>query len=249
VGVILETVEVTRSFGAVKAADNLSLRLEEGQVVGIVGPNGSGKTTFVNIVTGYVKPAHGRVLFRGQDITRLSPREVTARGIARSFQVPQLYTHLTILENVLVALSVQARRHWDFWRPLRLDDRVAAAHAVLDQFGFKDGADQQVLTLPEGGRKVLDVALSFALQPSVLLLDEPTSGVSVEDKFGVMDTLMQVVKASGVTAVFVEHDMDVVARYADRVVVFAEGRILANDRPEAVFADPAVRLHVLGEGV
>jgi branched-chain amino acid transport system ATP-binding protein len=249
VGVILETVEVTRSFGAVKAADNLSLRLEEGQVVGIVGPNGSGKTTFVNIVTGYVKPAHGRVLFRGQDITRLSPREVTARGIARSFQIPQLYTRLTILDNVLIALSVQAKRHWDFWRPLRVDDRVEAAAHLLDQFGFKDGTDQQVVTLPEGGRKVLDVALSFALQPSVLLLDEPTSGVSVDDKFGVMDTLMHVVKASGVTAVFVEHDMDVVARYADRVVVFAEGAILADDRPDAIFADPAVRMHVLGEGV
>jgi branched-chain amino acid transport system ATP-binding protein len=249
VGVVLETVAVSRSFGAVKAADNLSLRFAEGQVVGIVGPNGSGKTTFVNIVTGYVKPTHGRILFRDRDITRLRPRDVTNLGIARSFQIPQLYTHLSVLENTLIALSVQEKQHWEFWRPLRLDGRIEAALRVLDQFGFKDGADQRVSTLPEGGRKVLDVALSFALQPSVLLLDEPTSGVSVDDKFGVMDTLMRVVKESGVTAVFVEHDMDVVARYADRVLVFAEGTILADDRPETVFANPAVRAHVLGEGV
>jgi branched-chain amino acid transport system ATP-binding protein len=248
-GVILETLGVSRFFGAVKAADNLSIRLEEGQIVGIVGPNGSGKTTFVNIVTGYIKPTTGRVLFRDRDITRLRPREVTVLGIARSFQIPQLYGHLTILESMLIALSVQEKRHWDFWRPLRTEDRVERARRTLHQFGFQDGVDQQVSTLPEGGRKVLDVALSFALQPSVLLLDEPTSGVSVDDKFGVMDTLIQVVRASGVTAVFVEHDMDVVARYADRVLVFAEGRILADDRPEAVFANPAVRTHVLGEGV
>jgi branched-chain amino acid transport system ATP-binding protein len=249
VGAVLETINLTKSFGAVKAADHLSVQLEEEQVVGIVGPNGSGKTTFVNIVTGYIKPAQGQVLFRGRDITGLRPREVTNLGIARSFQVPQLYTRLTVLENVLIALSIRAKQHWDFWRPLRVDGRVEEALQLLDQFGFGAGVDQQVSTLPEGGRKVLDVALSFALQPTVLLLDEPTSGVSVDEKFGVMDTLIRVMEASRVTAVFIEHDMDVVVRYAQRVLVFAEGKILADDRPEAVFANPAVRTHVLGEGV
>lgn len=246
-GAVLETVGVTRYFGAVKAADGLTVQLEEGQVVGIVGPNGSGKTTFVNIVTGYIKPTEGTVRFRGRDITGLKPREVTNLGVARSFQVPQLYTRLTVLENMLVALSIRSRQHWDFWRPLGLAPGVAEALHLLDQFGFKEDADQPVSTLPEGGRKVLDVALSFALGPTVLLLDEPTSGVSVDEKFGVMDTLIHVVRESGITAVFVEHDMDVVARYADRVLVFAEGKILADDRPETVLANPAVRAHVLGE--
>lgn len=248
-GTVLETVNVTRYFGAVKAADHLSVQLEEGQVVGIVGPNGSGKTTFVNIVTGYMKPTEGTVRFRGRDITSLSPREVTRLGVARSFQVPQLYTRLTVLENMLVALSIRSNQHWDFWRPLRLAPRVEEALHVLDQFGFKEGVEQRTSTLPEGGRKVLDVALSFALRPSVLLLDEPTSGVSVDEKFGVMDTLVRVVKESQITVVFIEHDMDVVARYADRVLVFAEGTILADDRPDAVFVNPAVRTHVLGEGL
>ena len=248
-GVVLETVNVTRHFGAVKAADHLNIQLQEGQVVGIVGPNGSGKTTFVNIVTGYIKPTEGQVRFKGDDITGLNPREVTNLGIARSFQIPQLYTSLSILENMLIALSIRSRQHWDFWRPLKSDQRVEEAHRILADFGFTDGVDQRVSTLPEGGRKLLDVALSFALDPTLLLLDEPTSGVSVDDKFGVMDTLMGVVKSSQITAVFIEHDMDVVARYADRVLVFADGAILADDRPEAVFANPAVRTHVLGEGV
>jgi branched-chain amino acid transport system ATP-binding protein len=249
VGAVLETINVTRTFGAVRAVDGLTVQLEEGQVVGIVGPNGSGKTTFVNIVTGYIKPSQGTVRFRGRDITRLRPREVTNLGVARSFQVPQLYTRLTVLENMLVALSVRARQHWDFWQPLKVPPRIDEARYLLDQFGFKEGADQPASTLPEGGRKVLDVALSFALRPTVLLLDEPTSGVSVDEKFGVMDTLMGVVRESGITAVFIEHDMDVVARYADRVLVFAEGKIIADDRPGAIFADPAVRAHVLGEGL
>jgi branched-chain amino acid transport system ATP-binding protein len=249
VGAVLETVNVTRCFGAVRAVDGLTVQLAEGEVVGIVGPNGSGKTTFVNIVTGYLKPTEGAVRFRGRDITSLKPREVTNLGVARSFQVPQLYPRLTVLENMLIALSIRSRRHWDFWQPLKVTPRIEEALHLLDQFGFKEGADQPTSTLPEGGRKVLDVALSFALGPTLLLLDEPTSGVSVDEKFGVMDTLMDIVRESGITAVFIEHDMDVVARYADRVLVFAEGKILADDRPDAIFANPAVRAHVLGEGL
>jgi len=249
VGVVLEALNVVRHFGAVKAADNVSVQLQEGQTVGIVGPNGSGKTTFVNIVTGYVKPTAGQVRFREQDITGLEPREVTNLGIARSFQIPQLYTSLTILENMLIALSIRSRQHWGFWGPLKSADRVGEATQLLARFGFADGIDQRVSTLPEGGRKLLDVALSFALGPKLLLLDEPTSGVSVDDKFGVMDTLMEAMKRSEITAVFIEHDMDIVARYADRVLVFAEGSILADGDPDSVFANPAVRTHVLGDGV
>jgi branched-chain amino acid transport system ATP-binding protein len=248
-GAVLETVDVTRHFGAVKAADHLSIQLHEQQVVGIVGPNGSGKTTFVNIVTGYLKPTHGQVFFKGSEVTGLHPRQLTNMGITRSFQVPQLYTRLSILENMLLALTIHAGQHWDFWKPLKSDTRTTKALEVLGQFGFNDGLDQQASTLPEGGRKLLDVALSFALEPTLLLMDEPTSGVSVDEKFDVMDKLLGVVKESATTAVFIEHDMDVIGRYADRVLVFSEGAILADDRPDAVFANPEVRKHVLGEGM
>lgn len=248
-GVVLETLGVTRHFGAVKAADDLSLKLEEGQFVGIVGPNGSGKTTFVNIVTGYLKPTSGRILFRGEDVTGLDPRILTRRGITRSFQIPQLYNRLTILENMLIARAISTRHQYEFWKPLKTPERIEQALQVLDQFGFKDNADAKVSTLPEGGRKVLDVALSFSLHPTLLLLDEPTSGVSADDKFAIMDSLMGVLRGGANTTVFIEHDMDVVERYADRVLVFSEGTILADGTPKAVFANPEVRRHVLGEGL
>lgn len=245
---VLETRDVTHSFAAVKAADHLNVQLNEGQIVGIVGPNGSGKTTFVNIVTGYVKPRHGQVLFKGHEVTGLDPRELTKLGITRSFQIPQLYTRLSILENMLIALAIRSGRHWQFWRPLKTPERIEEGLQVLAQFGFKDGADQKVSTLPEGGRKLLDVALSIALQPVLLLLDEPTSGVSVDEKFGVMDALVRVVKETGITTVFVEHDMDVVVRYADRVIVFAEGSIMAEGPPQLVLSREDVRRHLLGDG-
>ena len=246
---VLEARELTRSFGAVKAADHLNLCLEEGQIIGIVGPNGSGKTTFVNIVTGYVKPTQGQILFRGRDVTGRDPRELTKLGITRSFQIPQLYTGLSILDNMLIALAIRAGQHWQFWQPLKTPARVEAALRVLDRFGFSpDAADRQVSALPEGGRKLLDVALSIALEPQLLLLDEPTSGVSVDDKFEVMDALIQVLKDARITTVFIEHDMDVVERYADRVIVFADGAIMAEGRPESVLADANVRRHLLGEG-
>jgi branched-chain amino acid transport system ATP-binding protein len=247
VSVVLETRDVTRSFGAVKGADHLSVQLVEGQMVGIVGPNGSGKTTFVNIVTGYVKPSEGHVVFRGREVTGLDPRELTRLGITRSFQIPQLYTRLSILENMLVALAIRSGDHWQFWQPMKTAPRIDAALQVLDQFGFKDGAEQAASTLPEGGRKLLDVALSVALEPSLLLLDEPTSGVSVDDKFQVMDALLRAVKERSITTVFIEHDMDVVARYADRLVVFADGAIMAEGQPDQVLAREDVRRHVLGE--
>jgi branched-chain amino acid transport system ATP-binding protein len=249
VGVLLETVNVRRYFGAVRAADNLSIQLEQGQVVGIVGPNGSGKTTFVNIVTGYVKPTTGQIHFDGHEVTGLSPRELTRRGISRSFQIPQLYIRLSVLENMLIALAIRDGQQFDFWRPLKTDQRIEQALAVLDHFGFSDDASQEVATLPEGARKLLDVALSFALQPRLLLLDEPTSGVSADDKFGIMDTLMGVLRASAITTVFVEHDMEVVERYAERVLVFSDGTIMDDGPTAAVFANPEVRRHVLGEGV
>jgi len=245
---VLETRDVTRQFGAVKAADHVNVRVQEGQIVGIVGPNGSGKTTFVNIVTGHVKPALGQVLYRGRDVTGLSPPELTKLGIARSFQIPQLYVGLTLLENMLVALSIQSGDHWRFWQPLKTPARINEALRLLDQFGFRDNVDQKVSVLPEGGRKLLDVALSFALGPNLLLLDEPTSGVSAHEKFGVMDALVSVFRDSRITTVFVEHDMDIVARYAERVIVFADGSVLAEGPPDTVFRQAEVIRHVLGEG-
>lgn len=245
--IAFETVNLTKFFGMVRAAEDLNIRIAHGELVGIVGPNGSGKTTFLNLVTGYVKPDRGRVRYLGEDITGLSPRTVATLGIARSFQIPQLYSDLTVEENLLLALAFRSGRGGDFWGRLDPGPRVAEAGQILCQFGLDDHTRRRASELPEGERKLLDIALSFALRPRVLLMDEPTSGVSVKDKFFIMDTLVRVLKGEGVTTVFVEHDMDVVRRYAERVLVFNEGKVLADGSPDAVFGDADVRRAVLGK--
>ena len=244
---VLETVSLTKFFGMVRAAEDLSLRFQEGELVGIVGPNGSGKTTLLNVITGYVKPDRGRIRYQGRDITGLPPRAVADLGIARSFQMPQLYLSLTVLENLVLALAIRAGRAREFWAPLARVDRLDDARRILEQFGLEEHASHDAGQLPEGARKLLDVALSFARRPRILLMDEPTSGVSARDKSTVMDTLVPVLKGTGVTTIFVEHDMEVVQRYAERVLAFDEGKVVAAGSPEAVLADPAVRRALLGQ--
>ena len=243
---ILHTIDLTKSFGMVQAADRITVRIAPGELVGIVGANGSGKTTFLNLITGYLRPDHGRILIMGQDSTGLPPRLVTRRGLARSFQIPQLYTALSVLENVLLSLAAQARKSTGFWRPLYRRQWTAEGMDILARFGLTAYAARSVAELPEGGRKLLDVALSFALKPRVLLMDEPTSGVSIEDKFQVMDTLMGVLQQSQMTTIFVEHDMDVIQRYSQRVLVFDNGTVIADGKPDQILASPEVRRAVLG---
>jgi branched-chain amino acid transport system ATP-binding protein len=244
--VILETRGLTRRFGAVVAADAIDVTVDEGRVVGMIGPNGAGKTTFLNIVTGYVRPDRGTVHFRGRDVTGMPPRALAALGLTRSFQIPQLFPTLTVLENVMLAQRIAAGGAREFWRPLHTAGAVEAARDVLARFRLGDAAGQVVATLPEGGRKLLDIALALVRRPGLLLLDEPTSGVSVEEKFDLFDVLIGVLRADRVTTIFVEHDMEVVSRYADEVLAFADGRVLARGTPAAVLADPQVRRLVVG---
>ncbi len=243
---ILETMSLNKNFGMVKAADNINISLNEGEVVGIVGANGSGKTTLLNLITGYLQPTSGEIRFRNNNITGLSPREVIALWIARSFQIPQLYTGLTVIENMLIAVSARSGKSWDFWAPIRKNSWVEEALGTLKKFGFENDANQVVANLPEGGRKLLDVAISFVLKPDLLLMDEPTSGVSIKEKSAVMDALINALKDVGVTTVFVEHDVEIVERYAERVLVFDNGKVIADGTFNAVFADASVRQVVLG---
>jgi branched-chain amino acid transport system ATP-binding protein len=243
---ILQTVDLTKSFGMVKAASAINIQISQGELVGIVGANGSGKTTFLNLITGYLKPDRGRTLIMGRESTGLPPRLVTMLGVARSFQIPQLYTGLSVLENVLLALAAGAKRGTEYWKPLYRDPWVEESLDLLQQFGLKPYAYRPVAELPEGGRKLLDVVLSFALKPRLLLMDEPTSGVSIEDKFEVMDTLVGVLQQSDITTIFVEHDMEVVQRYSRRVLVFDNGEVIADGKPESVLMTPEVRKAILG---
>ena len=244
---MIEVDNVSKAFDMLRAVDDVSLSLGEGEIVGIIGTNGSGKTTLLNLITGYLEPTSGRILFQGADITGLGPRRVTALGVARSFQIPQLYTGLTVLDNVLIAIAAHSGRVTDFWTPMYGREQLNKANEVLAQFGLRDQAAGAVSNLPEGGRKVLDVALSVILEPKVLLMDEPTSGVSARDKFSVMDTLMPTLKERNVTTIFVEHDMEIIERYAERAVAFDGGKIIADGPVAEVLATREGRRAVLGE--
>lgn len=243
---VLETHRLTKSFGGVLAVDDVSVAIGHGEVVGIVGSNGAGKTTFVNLVTGYLKPERGRILYLGQDITASPPREVARLGIARSFQIPQIYASLTVQENVLIALAARQKESLRPWAPLSTAAREEEALTLLDPFGLAEHAARPVSELPEGGLKLLDIALASALMPRLLLLDEPTSGVSSKEKFAVMDTLVRILTEREVTAIFVEHDLEVVTHYAERLLVFHVGSVIADGPPRVVLADPEVRKAVIG---
>ncbi len=243
---ILQTENLNKHFGGIPAADNLNIGVEQGEMVGIVGANGSGKTTFVNLVTGYLKPDGGRIMLMGRDTTSLPPREIIKLGVARSFQIPQLYHLMNVLESLLLSLAAQSGNGGSFWQPLLEKKRIAEGLEILERFGLKDYAYRAVSELPEGGRKLIDIAMSFALKPKLLMLDEPTSGVSIEDKFEVMDTLVEVLQESDITTIFIEHDMEVIQRYGKRVIVFDDGKVIADGKPDDVLADPEVRKTVLG---
>ena len=244
---ILRAENVNISFGMVVAAENVNVIVEPGEFVGIVGANGSGKTTFLNLITGYLTPDSGRILVMDQDATGLAPRLVTKMGVARSFQVPQLYTNMTVLEGMLLSIASASGAASNFWKPINRETWKSEGLNTLERFGLDDYADRAVSELPQGGRKLLDIALSFALKPKLLLMDEPTSGVSIEDKFEVMDTLVNVLREGDITTVFVEHDMEVIQRYGKRVLVFDAGRVIADGDPEQVLADPEVKKNVLGQ--
>ncbi len=236
---------VQKKFGAVVAAADINLDIPHGQKLSLIGSNGAGKTTFVNMITGFIKPDAGTILLHGDNITGLEPRVITRKGVARSFQIPQLYKDLTVLDNMLVAVASQ-HDNLSFWRPAKNAAAIARAQQLLERFDLSQHASRVVSELPGGVRKLLDIAMALTKQPKLLLLDEPTSGVSANEKFPMMDTIMRALAVEAVTVLFVEHDMDIVERYADRVVAFYSGRIIADDTPAAALAAPDVRRYVTG---
>ena len=233
------------SFGGVKAADGVNLTIHEGEFVAIIGPNGSGKTTFLNLCTGYLRPSSGAVWLEDREITAMAPRLIARKGIARAFQIPQLFTDHTVIENVMLALAAH-RNIWEALTPLNRPAYVDEAMELLELLGLEEHANAIAGTLPEGLRKLADVTVAMALRPRLLLLDEPTSGVSALERFPLMDTLMKAMRAQNITALFVEHDMEIVEKYADRVVVWDSGQVMAEGRPDTVMKDPRVLKSVVG---
>ncbi len=246
---LLDVRDLHKRFGALTAVSGVSLALAEHEVVGVIGSNGAGKTTFINMVTGYLSPSRGTITFRGRDITGRPPRQVIGLGIARSFQVPQVFATASVIDNLLIAIGIAEDGALPVWNPLHRHEHLTRAKAMLESYGIEDYAEQPASLLPQGIRKLLDIAMATVRTPELLLLDEPTSGISVGEKFTIMNTIMAALRAQNTTVLFIEHDMEIVGRYAERVIAFADGVIIADGLPDAVISDPEVRRLVVGERV
>jgi branched-chain amino acid transport system ATP-binding protein len=244
---LLRTVKLKKYFGDTHAVDSVDFTVTEGEFLSLVGSNGAGKTSLVNLISAYLVPDSGQILFNDQDITYSSVYDRVRAGIARSFQLVNLFDDMSVFDNV--ALSIFAREG-KIHNPMALaehDTEVAQeALELLAQFGLESKRTIRAGGLAQGERKLLDVAVAYALRPKLLFLDEPTSGVSTRDKLQIMDTVSSVVRAGNVTAVVIEHDMDVVFKYSDRIVAMHEGRIFADGTPDEIRRNEEVATTLLG---
>ena len=247
---LLRTVNLKKYFGDTRAVDGVNFTVAKGEFLSLVGSNGAGKTSLVNLISAYLIPDEGQIILDEVDITRSTVNDRVRAGISRSFQLVNLFDDLSTFDNVALAIFSRQEKTRN---PMTLADNdtevTEEALGLLRQFGLNRHRDVQARGLAQGERKLLDVAVAYALRPKLLFLDEPTSGVSTRDKAQIMDTVSSVVRAGGITAVVIEHDMDVVFKYSDRVVVMHEGRFLADGPPAEIRQNSDVAKYLLGTDV
>lgn len=236
---LLATRGLVKEFAGFRAVDGVDLELPEGQTLAIIGPNGAGKTTFFNLLSGFLRPTAGTISYRGRNITGLDAASVARLGIVRSFQISSIFPHLSVRDNVKVALLSKTTMPHRFWAPGSVSDQFdAPADALLDQLRLADRARTLAALLPYGKKRALELAITLALDPQLLLLDEPTSGLGTED----IDPIIALVKnaSRGRTVILVEHNMNVVERLSNHVVVLQYGKIICAGSYERVRNDPLV---------
>jgi branched-chain amino acid transport system ATP-binding protein len=245
---ILEARGIRQFYGDFCALDGVSFALEAGQLVSIIGPNGAGKSTLVSVLSGLLHPSAGTVRFKGRDIRGIGTGRLARLGLARSFQLVQIFPELTVFETLQAAVLSRLGRGRRLLASLAADGEARDdATRVAQLFGLAEKLHHPSRTLPQGDKKLLDVAAAFALRPDVILLDEPTSGVSTRDKTAVMQMLVRASRGMGVQAILlVEHDMDIVFGYSDRIIALQQGRILADTTPAGLRGDEAVLAAVVG---
>jgi branched-chain amino acid transport system ATP-binding protein len=245
--IILETEDLTKEFAGFVAVNGVSLRVARGTIHALIGPNGAGKTTCFNLLTKFLPPTRGRITFQGQDITALAPTDVARLGLVRSFQISAVFPHLTLRENVRIALQRKRGGSFDFWRSKtvlnELDDR---AMALLADVGLAEFADLTAVELPYGRKRALELATTIAVDPEMLLLDEPTAGMGHED----IDRIAALIRsvAANRTVLMVEHNLSVVSNLSDRITVLTRGRVLAEGDYATVSNNPEVREAYMGTG-
>ena len=244
---ILTTEGLTKEFTGFIAVRNVDLRIRRGTIHALIGPNGAGKSTCFNLLTKFIEPTSGRITYNGRDITGFEPVEIARLGLVRSFQISAVFPHLSVLENVRVAVQRQRGDSFDFWRPatvLRgLNERSVA---LLDAVGLTPWAGILAGELPYGRKRALEIATTLALEPEMMLLDEPTSGMTAEDVLRIADLIRRA--SAGRTVLMVEHNLSVVSRVSDRITVLARGEVLAEGNYEQVSRDPRVVEAYIGTG-
>ncbi|WP_114470414.1 ABC transporter ATP-binding protein [Pseudorhodoferax soli] len=246
--VLLETSGLRKEFKGFVAVDGVCLKVRRGDIHALIGPNGAGKTTMFNLLTKFLPPSAGKVVFKGQDITHADPATTARMGIVRSFQISAVFPHMTVLQNVRIALQRELNNTFHFWRPRRsLDVLNDRAMALLSDVGLSGFAHEQTGSLSYGRKRALEIATTLALDPELMLLDEPTQGMGHED-VGMVIELIQRVSANR-TILMVEHNMNVVSRIADRITVLQRGAILAEGCYRDVSKDPRVVEAYMGTAV
>ena len=245
--VIIETNGLTKEFAGFTAVNNVNLKVKRGSIHALIGPNGAGKTTCFNLITKFLSPTRGTIHFKGRDITKLKPADIARLGLVRSFQISATFPHLTLVENVRLALQRPEGLHYQFWKSERALDRLnGRAMELLAEVGLTDYAGLTAVELPYGRKRALEIATTLALEPEMLLLDEPMAGMGREDIARVSDLIRKVAKNR--TVLMVEHNLSVVAQLSDTITVLARGEILAEGPYAQVSRDPRVVEAYMGTG-
>jgi ABC-type branched-subunit amino acid transport system ATPase component len=243
---ILETKGLEKRFGGIVAARDVSLAVEKGARHALIGPNGAGKTTVINLLTGVLRPTAGRILLDGRDITALDPHQRVRLGMARTFQINQLFLDLTPLETIGLAVSERLGAGGDWWRLVGSNSAVTDEIVeIVERFRLADVMHERTAILPYGKQRLLEIALAFACRPHVLLLDEPAAGVPEAERHELLATIAAL--PAEVTVLLIEHDMDLVFSFADRISVLVNGGLFVDGAPEDVARDPRVKAVYLGE--
>jgi branched-chain amino acid transport system ATP-binding protein len=243
---VLETKGLTKQFGGITAANDVTLSIEKGARHALIGPNGAGKTTIINLLTGVLRPTAGTIMLEGQDITNLEAHKRVQLGIARTFQINQLFADLTPLETIGLAVSERMELGRQWWRTVGSKGIVIEESVeILQRFHLADVMDERTINLPYGKQRLLEIALAIACLPRVLLLDEPAAGVPEAERRDILDAVAAL--PDDVTVLLIEHDMDIVFSFADRISVLVNGALFVEGPPEEVAADPRVKAVYLGE--
>ena len=244
---LIECHEVTRRFGGLIAVDNVDMTVEAGETRAIIGPNGAGKTTLFNLLTGVLTASEGQVIFEGRNITSLPVHDIIQRGISRTFQLTHLFPELSVLENVRIAAQARNNRRWYFLGGSQIiNDSKATALEAIKKLGLGDRATMQAGMLSHGDQRLLEIAMALSQNPRLLLLDEPTQGLSIEETERAIKILKDLLNSSDLTVILVEHDMEVVFRLAEKITVLHRGRVIADGSPDTVKADVSVQEAYLG---